>query len=221
MTSHRQQPDSNTAAGQADRTAMDLIPSALQAFGQRVHAVGPDGWSRETPCEQWMVRDLVNHLTAEHLWVPELLAGRTLAEVGTRFDGDVLGGRPEEAWDIAAEASLQAWRSGAPGTTVHLSFGDVPAAEYAEQILLDLVVHGWDLGVAIVRPERPQLAAMDRAQVVPALKYVRRQHDELARSGMFGAPGPDDGGDGPATLLRLVGRDPEWRRRRQITGWEA
>jgi uncharacterized protein (TIGR03086 family) len=203
--------DTPDAPGAVGRAAIDLIPSALRLFGQRVHAVGPDGWARETPCPPWLVRDLVNHVTSEHLWVPELLAGRTIDDVGTRFDGDVLGGQPAPAWDRAAEASEAAWRSCPPDRIVHLSFGDVPAAEYAEQMLLDLVVHGWDLGSAIVRPDRPQLAAMDRAAVTHVLEYVRRHRDELAASGMFGTPAPDDGGDGPATLLRLVGRDPAWR----------
>lgn len=222
MTTDQQHPEAGADPGRTadgpDRTAMDLLPAALRSVGQRVHEVGPDGWSRETPCDAWLVRDLVNHLTSEHLWAPELLAGRTVEDVGTRFDGDVVGGRPEEAWDRAAEASADAWRTCPPERTVHLSFADVPAAEYAEQMLLDLVVHGWDLGSAIVRPERPRLAAMDRAQVVHVLEYVRRNLDELTGSGMFGDPAPDDGGDGPATLLRLLGRDPDWRPRGSAPG---
>jgi uncharacterized protein (TIGR03086 family) len=218
VTTHEDSTDHEDAAPgrHAGRSAIELLPGAVRAFGERVHAIGPDGWSRETPCEQWRVRDLVNHLTAEHLWAPELLAGRTIAEVGTRFDGDVLGGQPEKAWDEAAEASVRAWRACSPETVVHLSFGDVPAGEYAEQMLLDLVVHGWDLGAAIVRPDRPRLAAMDLAQVVHVLAYVRGHRDELVSSGMFGSPGPDDDGTGPATLLRLVGRDPDWRPRGSV-----
>jgi uncharacterized protein (TIGR03086 family) len=197
----------------ADRTAFELLPAALRAFGERVRAVGPDGWSRETPCERWLVRDLVNHVTSEHLWAPELLAGRTVDEVGARFDGDVLGGMPEPTWEQVAEASEQAWRSTSPDAVVHLSYGDVPASEYADQMLLDLLVHGWDLGSSIARPDRPRLPAMDRAQVLHVLQYVRRHADEVSGSGMFGTPAPDDGGDGPATLLRLLGRDPSWRPR--------
>jgi uncharacterized protein (TIGR03086 family) len=32
--------------------------------------------------------------------------------------------------------------------TVHLSFGDFPGREYVMQLFADLVIHGWDLGVA-------------------------------------------------------------------------
>ena len=34
------------------------------------------------------------------------------------------------------------------GNTVHLSFGDVPAEEYAHQLAADHMIHGWDLAVA-------------------------------------------------------------------------
>jgi len=36
----------------------------------------------------------VNHLAGEDLWAPPLLAGSTIAEVGDRFEGDVLGAEP-------------------------------------------------------------------------------------------------------------------------------
>ena len=37
------------------------------------------------------VRALVIHIVNEMLWVPPLMAGQTTADVGDRFDGDVLG----------------------------------------------------------------------------------------------------------------------------------
>jgi uncharacterized protein (TIGR03086 family) len=193
---------------------MDLVPAAVRTFGHRVQSVAANGWASPTPCEQWTVRDLVNHLTSEHLWAPELLAGRTIAQVGTRFDGDVLGPDPTTAWAGAAEASVRAWRACSPDTVVHLSFGDTPAAEYAEQMLLDLLVHAWDLGAAVARSSGEPggvLPAMDRVQVVHVLGWVRRHRDEVTGSGLFGSPAPDDGGEGSATLLRLLGRDPGWR----------
>ena len=65
---------------------LDLYRRALAEFGRRVHAVRPDQWGCPTPCQDWEVRELVNHLVAEQLWVPPLMAGRTVGQ------GDV--GRP-------------------------------------------------------------------------------------------------------------------------------
>ena len=79
-----------------------------------------------TPCEQWDVRTLVNHLVNETSWVPPLMHGSTIAEVGERFDGDLLGSDPVRSWsDASAAASAAVAEDGALERTVHLSYGDV------------------------------------------------------------------------------------------------
>ncbi len=100
--------------------------------------IGDDQWSRPTPCEQWDVRALVNHVTGEALWAPPLFAGATIAEVGDRFDGDVLGDDPKGRWRAAAaEAVAAVSREGWLEQTVHLSFGDFSGRFYAEQLFAD------------------------------------------------------------------------------------
>src|SRR4051794_14689604 len=100
----------------------------LDRFGEHVHAVKEDQWDASTPCSDWSVRALVNHLVNEQLWVPPLLSGATIADVGDRFDGDVLGDDPVAAWDSASSGARQAWdEPGVTERTVHLSYGDVPA----------------------------------------------------------------------------------------------
>ena len=41
------------------------------------------------------VRELVNYLAYDDAWVPDVLAGKTIAEVGTKYDGDLLGEDPK------------------------------------------------------------------------------------------------------------------------------
>ena len=49
----------------------------------------------------------------------------------------------------ACDMAVTAAASGiVAGQTVHLSFGDVPAEEYAHQLAADHIIHGWDLAVA-------------------------------------------------------------------------
>src|SRR3954447_15472394 len=103
---------------------------ATAHFGQLVHEVKDDQWGDATPCSDWDVRALVNHLVYEARWAPPLLEGATIAEIGDRFDGDLLGADPKATFDearAAVGASIEA-----PGTldgTVHLSYGDTPAPE--------------------------------------------------------------------------------------------
>ena len=111
----------------SEPTSQQLIPRAAAAFGRTVHQVPADAWGNGTPCTDWTVRDVVNHLTGEHLWVPPLLAGKTLDDVGDAFSGDVLGDDPVAAWDDAIDASVAAWGDVDPGLAVHLSVGPTPA----------------------------------------------------------------------------------------------
>ncbi|MGW6915199.1 TIGR03086 family metal-binding protein [Kitasatospora sp. NPDC054939] len=175
---------------------------ALAEFGERVRLIAPGQWGGPTPCSEWSVRDVVNHLTSEQLWVPELLMGSTISEVGGRFDGDVLGDDPLAAWTAAAEAALQAFlEPGATGLTVHLSYGDVPARAYLDQLTADAVVHTWDLAEGIDRRTRLPAALVDFA-----LGEIGGYGD-LSGSGLFDPPldVPDDAS--PQTrLLALTGR---------------
>ena len=101
---------------------------ALTRFGELVQSVGAGHWHAPTPCTEWDVRQLVNHLVVEQLWVPPIVAGRTVAEIGDAFQGDQLGADPVAAWDKAAAASGAAFAEpGALQRTVHLSYGDRPA----------------------------------------------------------------------------------------------
>lgn len=128
---------------------------ALEDFGALVHRIGPEQWDSPTPCVDWDVRDLVNHVVGENLWAPELLGGRAVAEIGDAFEGDLLGDDPIKAFDTSAVAAMQA-TGGAGSLTrvVHLSFGDVSGREYVTELFADALIHTWDLARAIGADER-------------------------------------------------------------------
>jgi uncharacterized protein (TIGR03086 family) len=144
------------------RNVSDLYRRAVDEFGARVHAVRDDQWKASTPCSDWDVRTLVNHLVSENRWAPPLFAGRTIAEIGDRFEGDLLGDDPRATWDDSAgEAVAAVQDDGALERTVHLSFGDLPGREYALQLFADTLVHGWDLARAIGADERLEPELVD------------------------------------------------------------
>src|SRR6478609_10966461 len=103
---------------------MDLLAAhgaAMGEFDRRVMLIADDQWSNPTPDTEWTVRDLVEHLVGEQLWVPLLLGGSTIEEVGDRFDGDVLGDDPQAAARSASSAAIAAAQERLPtGGTVHL-----------------------------------------------------------------------------------------------------
>ncbi len=179
---------------------------AIELFGTRVHAVRDDQWDAPTPCTQWSVRDLVNHLTVEQLWVPRLVRdGATVAEVGADFDGDRLGEDPAAVWDRAAVAAVAAFSEpGALDRTVHLSYGTSGAAAYCTQMMADAVVHAWDLSRAVGAEER-----LPGHLATAALREVEPYAAELGGSGLFAEPvEPPAGADDLTRLLCLLGRRP-------------
>jgi uncharacterized protein (TIGR03086 family) len=189
------------AASPAD---LDRYARALQGFGDHVHAVRDDQWHDPTPDTDWDVRQLVNHLVVEQLWVPPLMDGSTIAEVGNRFDGDQLGDDPRQRWDDAAADARGAFSApGALDRTVHLSAGDTPGVEYLREMTMDLVIHGWDLARAIGADERVPPDLVDWVY-----RRYEPQADSLASWGVFAArvPVPDDA-DQQTKLLAMFGRD--------------
>lgn len=189
-----------------DTTLLRRHGQALDLFTERVHAVRTDQWRAPTPCAEWSVRDLVQHLVVEQLWVPPLVRdGATMEDVGDSFEGDMLGPDPVASWDTAAEAARGAFgEPGAPNRTVHLSYGDTPARDYCAQMITDLVVHAWDLSRAIGADER-----LPDDLVTTAVREVQPYADELSKSGLFApAVQPPAGADEQTRLLCLLGRTP-------------
>ncbi|QIK05528.1 TIGR03086 family metal-binding protein [Streptomyces sp. Je 1-4] len=179
---------------------------ALALFGTRVHAVRDDQWGAPTPCTEWSVRDLVNHLTAEQLWVPRLVRdGAAITDVGSAYDGEVLGDDPARVWDRAAVAAVAAFSErGALDRPVQLSYGSQRAEAYCTQMMADAVVHTWDLSRAIGAEER-----LPGHLATAALREVEPYAPGLAASGLFApATEPPADADDLTRLLCLLGRRP-------------
>lgn len=185
--------------------ALSLHATALEEFDRRVRAVRSDQWHEPTPCSDWDVRKLVDHLVTEQLWVPLLLDGATVEDVGDRFDGDQLGDDPVGAWSRASAAAREAFAvPGALHRPVELSYGRRPAEGYCEEMTMDLAVHAWDLARGIGADER-----LDPDLVDAVYEGVRRHAEALASTGLFDPPVPvAEDADTQTRLLALLGRRP-------------
>ncbi len=179
------------------------LQQAAEGFERRLATVAPDGWNAATPCTEWDVRALVNHVVNELRWIPPLLDGLTIAEVGDRFDGDLLGADPVAAYRSAMnDAVSAAAQPGAGERAVHLSFGDFPGSEYLSQIVSDLTIHTWDLARGAGADDR-----LDEDLVDAVTAYLAPQAEAWRSGGAFG-PLVDvpDGADAQTKLLAVTGR---------------
>jgi uncharacterized protein (TIGR03086 family) len=177
------------------------LEEASEAVGRLIAGVEAQQWSAPTPCSEWNVRRLVEHLVGMNLVFAALLNGQ---EMPAR-DGDRLGEDPVAAYQQSAEALLEAFsRPGLLTETFTGPLGTVTGSERLDIRLYDLLVHGWDLAKAT---GQPVVLPEDLAR--RALRFAQLQVDTQPRIGRFD-PAQAVGQDAPAIdqLAAFLGRSP-------------
>ena len=184
---------------------MTLHRRAVEHWAARVAAVTNDQWGDPTPCAQWSVRELVNHVVAEELWTAPLLRGATIEEVGSQFDGDVLGDDPLGMARMAADEAMAIVDAIVPGGgRVHLSYGEEDMGEYVRQLSADHLIHGWDLAAATGGD-----TSMDPELVAEVGAWFAEREAVYRSSGAIG-PRPSGAGDPQSDFLAGFGRTSQW-----------
>jgi uncharacterized protein (TIGR03086 family) len=176
---------------------------ALDATRKVVAGIPGGEYGRPTPCAGWDVRTLMLHVVSGNWWAHELVRGRTIEDVGTELDGDLLGDDPLGAYDRSAAAAASGFEApGALDAPCAVSYGPVPGSVYAGHRFVDVLVHGWDLAVAT-----GQDATLDPALVGACIEVVAPQAAAMRASGAFGpeVDVPPDAGR-QTLLLALLGR---------------
>jgi uncharacterized protein (TIGR03086 family) len=176
-----------------DNDIAEIHRIASEGLLANVERIGDDQWELPTPNTEWNVRALVEHLVGGTVWVAPLLAGQTIAQVGDRFDGDLVGDDPKEAFRKAsAEAVAAALEPGAMERIVHISSGPTLAADYILERVADAGMHTWDLARALGIDEtlHPDVVAAGR-------RLLALKGDEWRSWGALGpivptAPGADE-----------------------------
>src|SRR5436305_1838040 len=176
---------------------------ALEHTGRYVAGVNDKLLGDPTPDEEWDVRALVNHVVSGNFWVPPLVEGKTIDEVGDRYDGDVLGDDPAGTYERSAKEAAAAFNApGAMQAACAVSYGPVPGEIYAGHRFIDVLIHGWDLAKAT-----GQDTTLPADLVEACFEVVEPQKDLLAASGMFGSDVKvPEGADRQTLLLAELGR---------------
>ena len=165
-------------------------------------AVRPEQLGDRTPCPDFDVRALLNHLIGSNIYFAASARGEQ-ADYGV-FSADNIGEDWGRAFRDTAEAALAAWR--APGVMERpLSFGGFPGYIVAGIHFTELLLHGWDVARAT-----GQDAALPADLCEDALRRLRRlPESEMREPNVFGPPVPvPDDAPVQDRLLGFVGRDP-------------
>jgi len=166
----------------------------------------PDFQTRQTDHVPTL-REIINYHAYDDSWVPDMLAGRTMAECGPdSFKGDLLGDDPKASFAaIVDKACAAAERLDDLDRTVHCSFGDFPSREYFWQINMFRGLRARDIARAIgVQPNLPD------ALVQGIWDEISPRAEEYRGYGVFPQAVPV-AEDAPLLdrLLGLTGRDPK------------
>ena len=184
------------------------LEEALELAGRLVAGVKPDQWELLTPCTEWNVRQLVDHLVSGQQLVARVLRGEPFeqAAAAVRSVDDRLGDDAAGAYDASAREVIEAFT--APGVLerlVRVPFGTVPGAVARHLRIIECLVHGWDLATALGVPFDPPATLVEQeiAFSGPLLGQVppERQVFAPSRSAAGGAPPIE-------RLAALLGREP-------------
>lgn len=164
-----------------------------------VEGIGDDQWGLPTPCTEWNVRQLVNHMafSARLLTVSARREAPTFAP-----DDDHLGDDPAGTFAGLVGDNSASWRQlGAVDGDVAVP-AEMPAVAALSANVLDIGIHSWDLATATGRDHgltAEQIAVIDGCDRMLVT-------DEVRAGGGFGdALEPADGA-ALTQMLAFVGR---------------
>jgi len=164
--------------------------------------VTPDQLSLETPCREWKVSNLIDHLVGGQHWARSAVQGVEMTETS---DGSSSGDYTA-TFDQAAKENLAAFsEDGALGRTVNPGFGDMPAGALLGLSITDTFTHAWDLARATGQDTdlAPELAGQLLAASQESIQDAFRSED----GAIFGLEQPAPEGASPADrLAAFLGR---------------
>jgi uncharacterized protein (TIGR03086 family) len=127
--------------------ADELVNRAVATTASLVRSVRPEQYDAPTPCPDWTVRALLNHLIAGNRYFAAQIAGEPADPTVWGVD-HVAGGDPAALYDEAAGGALKAVSiPGATERAATLPSGS-PGPRYVDMYLMEQLLHGWDLATA-------------------------------------------------------------------------
>lgn len=178
---------------------------ARAEFERRLTAIVADDWGRPTPCTEWDVRLVVNHIVGHEYRYADILATNSREYYAASRDDDFLGDDPLGSWRRGV-VLLDEAIAGLDSLDITISFlQPMPARDVLLVRVFEAAVHTWDVSRAIGFDER-----IDERLVALTYPLVERMIQGPATSAFF-APAQ---ANLPSTatpqdrLLHLAGRTP-------------
>jgi uncharacterized protein (TIGR03086 family) len=182
---------------------LELDRRALRATGALVARTEDSDLDRPTPCDGWDGRALLNHVVGGN-WMLAV-AGTDPSPDWSRRSADHLGWDHRSAYEESRTAVTAAFaRKGALDAKFTLPFGVLPGSLAVAIHFVDVLVHGWDLAVAIGHEPR-----LDPLLCAEALRIAKSYPEESWGDPRFFAHKITLAEDAPIQdrLVAYLGRD--------------
>ena len=151
-------------------------------LGGVVAGITPDQLDRPTPCSDFTVRGVLEHMIGGATAFAAAYRGAAPAEPDV---SDPLAGFGPALGDLVAAITAP----GALDRTVAAPFGEVPGETFARFVVLDGLVHGWDMATATGQPYDPP------AELVAAADAFARDTLDPLRDGQTFAAATEPASD--------------------------
>lgn len=187
-----------------------VLTTSLGLLRQAADHVPADQLDNPTPCSEWTVAQVLLHAAGDqHAWASSVSSspppGYNPFAPAAHLDGSL-----DDLIEPAIQAAAAAWASVDPGAeSVPTPLPPVPAMApdlAAAACALDAAVHAWDLAKATGQPS--PLTAELAEQLQPAADATAEPLRGFAYAPALPAQTDDDAA---ATLLRYLGRNPDWQ----------
>lgn len=180
---------------------IDVLESVLSKTAAIVDGVADDQLALPTPCTEFDVAGLRNHIVG---WSQVFAAG----SAETAYEGDPFsfeaGGDPAAEFRASAAAIVQGWRDNGFDRQVSLVGGGSPGELVFNMTLMEYLQHGWDLATATGQP-----IPYTDAEADAALARAEQTLKDEYRGDAFG-PRVEVAADAPAVdrFVAFMGRRP-------------
>ena len=162
----------------APTPSLELLQRADAQVRHVLSNIEPERGGLPTPCSEFNVRALVNHVVYDLQSFTALMSGGQRGSPDT----DLIGSNWTSAYAAAADALVSVWRTRGIDGTLTTGLGELPATWALGQHATDLVVHAWDLA-----QPTGQVAVLDAELAEAALAWGRENLKPQFRGQAFGA----------------------------------
>ncbi|MEV0056295.1 TIGR03086 family metal-binding protein, partial [Saccharopolyspora shandongensis] len=208
---------SGTLGGMTDpfEALVDRFALSSMEFERKLRVVHADQPCWPTPCAEWNVRQLVNHVTRGNLNYLALLRGGTADEFLALRDADALGPNPLDVYATSWRECAAAFAEpGAFDRILDYPLGKITARQALALRTTDNTIHTWDLARAIGIDEtiNPALVAWINTHLNQIYANLPATPVSPETTNRFFAPPQGDPADNPSPqdrLLHRMGRNPD------------